>query len=117
VLTSDPERFARMHAYIAAEPRLALGGPTFGWLAASFRSIDRLFQDAPAIHTPVLIVSAGNDQVVDNAAQIRLQGGGIQDCRLEMIAGARHEILCERDVIRAGFWRHFDDFLGLKSRP
>jgi len=117
LLTSDAERFARTHAHIARDPRLALGGPTLGWLAASFRSIARLHRDAPAIRTPVLIVSAGDDRVVDNAAQHRLHRGGIADCRLETIAGARHEILCERDAIRASFWRLFDDFVGCSAEP
>ena len=116
-LTSDAGRFARMHAYIAAEPRLALGCPTFGWLAATFRSIGRLRRDAPAIRTPVLIISAGDDKVVDNAAQHRLHRGGIATCRLETVAGARHEMLCEEDTFRGQFWRLFDDFVDHPTEP
>lgn len=114
-LTADPERFARTHAYIAADPRLALGGPTLGWLAASFRSIAQLRRDAKAIRKPVLIVSAGDERVVDNAAQHRLVQRDLANGRLVTIAGARHEVLCERDDIRDIFWRHFDDVTGHRA--
>jgi len=109
-LTSDRDRFIRQHAHIAAEPRLALGGPTLGWLAASLRSMTRLRRDARAIRTPVLIVSAGEDKVVANAAQRRLQRL-MPDCRLVTVAGGRHELLCEGDALRRRFWDHFDAFV------
>ena len=110
-LTADRDRFIRQHAHIAAEPRLALGGPTLGWLAASLRSMARLRRDARAIRTPVLIVSAGEDTVVANAAQRRLQRL-MPDCRLVTVAGGRHELLCEGDELRGRFWDHFDAFVG-----
>lgn len=111
-LTSDADRFYRMHAYIAADPRLALGGPTYGWLAASFRSIARLRQMAKDIRQPVLMVNAGDERVVDNGATHWLLRHGLSHARLTTIAGARHDILCERDDIRNRFWQAFDDFTG-----
>ncbi len=111
-LTSDPDQFSRTHAYIAADSRLALGGPTFGWLAASFRSIAQLRRDAKDIRNPILIVNAGEERVVDNVAGHRLLQRGLPHAQLMTIADARHDILCERDGIREIFWRAFDDFTG-----
>ena len=113
VLTSDETRFGAMHAMIDANPDLALGGPTLGWLHASRRSIAILNDPAyaQAIATPVLIVSAADDTVVSNKAQRAIRPI-MPNCRLETIDGAKHEILIEREELRAQFWRLFDDFLG-----
>ncbi len=113
-LTSDSTRFAREHAYIAADPRLALGGPTLGWLAASFRSIAHVRREAREIRTPVLIIAAGDERVVDNKAMHHL----IKDLangRLVAIPDARHDLLRERDDIRQQLWRHFDDFVACSA--
>ena len=59
------------HRAIAESPELALGGVTYGWLAATFKSIDILSgtEYAGKIKTPVLIISAGKDRIVSEAAQ------------------------------------------------
>ena len=44
-LTSDPVRFARNAAIEAADPSIALGWPTVGWLHAAFRQM-RKFEDS-----------------------------------------------------------------------
>lgn len=113
-LTSDRRRFMLAHHYIDADPLLALGGPTIGWFSAARRSVARLRDPAyvSAIATPVLIVSATADRVVDNAAQRALAAGPIPRCTFDSIEGARHEILMEGDELRAQFWDKFDRFLG-----
>ena len=112
VLTSDSRRHARAAAIIEAAPELAIGDPTIGWLNAAFRLMRR-FEDVAyprRILTPVLIVAAGADQVADTAATeyfaSRLKAG-----RCLTLAHARHEILMERDSLRALFWAAFDAFL------
>ena len=112
VLTSDEARFRLMHAMVDANPDVALGGPTLGWLHASRRSIATLNDPAyaGAIVTPVLIVSASEDTVVSNKAQKAIRPL-MPNCRLETIEGAKHENLIERDELRAQFWQLFDEFL------
>ena len=112
VLTSDPMRYARAANVIAAAPELGLGWPTIGWLHAAIRAM-REFEDpdfAREITTPILIVAAGADRVVDARAAehfaARLRNG-----RLIVVDGARHEILIERDVYRDLFWAAFDQFI------
>lgn len=111
-LTSDPERFADEGALIDKDGKLALGGVTNGWLHAAFESI-RILQ-APGygarVDVPVLIVGAGRDTVVSNRA-LKKFAGTLPDCRFITLAGARHEILKERDDFRLAFWRAFDEFM------
>jgi len=112
VLTSDPERAGDQAWFIAREPRLALGSPTFGWLDAAFRSIAAI--DLPgaleAIDVPVMLAVAGADQVVSPAAQ-RRAATRLRRATLVEIEGSRHEILKERDEFRGRFWAAFDSWL------
>jgi lysophospholipase len=117
-VTSDPVRFARMHDAIDACPDLALGGPTIGWLAATFASCERLERAvrAGAITTPLLVALGGAEALVDNAAARHLVAR-LPRGEVVTLAGSRHEVLFERDPIRAAFWEHFDRFVGgLPSR-
>lgn len=112
-LTSDPDRFLDEKRAVEKNPDLALGGVTYGWLSATFDSIETIAQPgyAEKISTPLLIVSAGSDRIVCRAAQKRLCAG-LKHCRLVVIPGARHEILKETDAVRSAFWKAFDRFTG-----
>lgn len=112
LLTSDLSRHARAAAIIEAAPELAIGDPTIGWMNAAFRFMRR-FEDVAyprRILTPVLIIAAGGDRVVDTAATeyfaSRLKAG-----KCFTLAHAHHEILMERDPVRELFWAAFDAFL------
>jgi lysophospholipase len=112
VLTSDPRRHARGAAILTAAPDLAIADPTIGWTNAAFRLMRR-FEDVEysrRILTPVLILAAGGDRLVDTAAAeqfaSRLKAG-----KCITLEHASHEILMERDVFRELFWAAFDAFL------
>ena len=113
-LTSDPDRFEDEHWHIARNPDLALGGITLHWLKAAFKSMDRLAAPgyAEAITTPVLVVQCGADVVVDNAAMTAF-AARLAHGQMIRIDGARHEILKERDVFRAQFWKAFERFMAV----
>jgi len=110
-LTSDPERFMDENKAIVENPDLALGGPTYGWLSATFESIDILTKPdfAEKITTPILIASAGCDRVVSIKAQKTICAL-LPNCRFAEITGARHEIFKETDAVRSIFWDEFDRF-------
>lgn len=110
-LSSDPDRLADELAAYRANPDLILTGVTWGWLAAAYGSIDRLRAPgfAETIETPTLMVLAGRDCVVSNRDAMALVGR-LPHARHAVIEDARHEILKERDAIRAVFWRLFDEF-------
>ncbi|HWE98304.1 MAG TPA: alpha/beta hydrolase [Caulobacteraceae bacterium] len=109
VLTHDAGRYARNLALVAAAPDLALGPPTWGWLDFAFAATDVLARDGAVgrLDIPVLILAAGEDALVDNAALARV-AARLPQGRLVEIAGARHEILQETDALQAPFWREFD---------
>jgi lysophospholipase len=112
MVTSDRVRFERTKALLSAQPYLRIFGPTFGWLGAAFRSIGRLRRRgfAEDIATPVLMVGAGRDRVVPVAA-MREFAKRLPHGRYVEIEDAEHEILMEKDSIRARFWTEFDAFL------
>jgi len=116
-LTSDPERFKDKKTEIAENPDLALGGVTYGWLAATFESIDILTEPvfAEKILTPILIVSAGADKIVSIEAQKAICSL-MKNCRFFKISGARHEILQETDAVQSIFWDEFNRFADIGYR-
>ena len=111
-LTSDEARYRAALDYLAAEPRLALGAPTLGWLHAAFTAMARLH--APGyperMRTPVLAVLPGLDRVVESRAAERLVAR-LRASRAVTVPGSRHEILMERDAFREQFWAAFDAFV------
>lgn len=117
VLTHDERRFARHRAQIRANPDLALGAPTYGWVDFALRATAWLAQPERlrGVTIPVEIVSAGEDKLVDNAAQAAA-ARNLPQGRLITVPGAYHEILMERDDMRNIFLRVFDALTG-KTAP
>ncbi len=111
-LTSDPVRFTDAKKAITKNPDLALGGATYGWLSATFKSIDILTQPgfAVKITTPILMVIAGDDIIVSIKAQKKICAM-LPNCKLKEISDARHEIFKETDAVRSIFWREFKRFI------
>lgn len=110
-LTSDPERFRQTHDEIDADPRLASGGATVGWVDAALRTIALMARPdyLAAFRTPLCLVEAGEDRIVSNAAVDRF-AAAVPCAELHRIDGARHEMLRERDELRNRFWQIFDEF-------
>ncbi len=114
-VTSDEKRFQRFMTCLKAEPRLALGAPTFGWLEAAYRSMELVASEefAQGIETPVLLIGAAHDQLVVPGADLtlitRIKRG------MYVMLKAEHEIMMERDEIRLAFWACFDPFLGVSA--
>jgi lysophospholipase len=108
IVTSDTARFQRTKDFLIRHPDLRLAGPTWGWVAAAYRSIAAL--KPKGITTPVLVCGAGKDRVVVSARTQQFTQDMVQAQYLE-IEGAEHEILMERDMFRARFWEAFDTFI------
>lgn len=117
LLTSDPLRHDRIRDILKAAPWLSVGSPTIGWLNAAARSIMQInaFGFASAIRVPLLIIAAGNDTVVSTRTIERFSAQ-VKTCRFLVIAGARHEILQERDELRDQFWAAFDAYVPGSNR-
>lgn len=109
VLTHDPRRYARNVDQIVQHPELALGPPTWGWLAFAFDASRELQRGdgPPRVQTPMTVMAAAEDKLVDND-QLRAVTARFPLGEFHEIAGAYHEILQETDPIRAQFWTAFD---------
>jgi lysophospholipase len=113
-VTSDPKRYERNMALVKLHPELRLASPTFQWLQSAFRSIALAQSDefAHQIETPVLLISAALDKIVKPGADMqlisRMKRGSFA------LVKAEHEIMMERDDIRALFWGFFDAFVAAK---
>ena len=112
ILTSDPVRYARNAAILEAEPALGLGRPTVTWVDAAFRAMQAMRERSypERIRQPMLIIAAGLDVIVSNAAiedfATRLRAGSQL-----VVVGAKHEVLMEQDRFRLQFWAAFDAFV------
>jgi lysophospholipase len=100
-LTSDKVRFAQEEEAIKANPALAIGGVSFGWLVAAFNSTALLMSRgyAEAIVTPTLVFAAEREMLISNVTNAAFVGRMLH-ATYEVIADGRHELLRERDEIR-----------------
>ena len=98
----------------AALPEARLGAPSAHWIDQAFAVCRALQARAAAVKVPLLVVSAGADPVVDNAAQhtfCNLANANRDPlCRLVTVAGGLHELLMEADPYRDEALRHITAF-------
>ncbi|SNS28678.1 MULTISPECIES: alpha/beta fold hydrolase [unclassified Azospirillum] len=110
-LTSDPVRFLVGHRCYAAQPDLALGGATWGWLDAAFRSMAHLRRPdmLGQVRIPVLLLSGLADRIVQPDSHVQA-ARLLPDCHFRQYPTARHELLMESDAIRAEVMAEIADF-------
>ncbi len=116
LVTSYPQRFERTQTLLREYPDLRLAGATWGWLAAAIRSMDWLKDKPETITTPLLVVGAGKDRICVTA-QTKAFAERLPQARYVEIQEAEHEILMERNPIRAEFWAAFDAFMKRNRAP
>lgn len=112
-LTHDLTRFADQQAFREAQPELCLGSPSWHWVAEAFRATAAL-RDNPAlsrIETPVLMLVALADRLVDARAAARVAHRLPQGELVAFGRGCAHEILREADPIRANAFAAITAFL------
>lgn len=112
LLTHNREIFFKHRRLQIENPLLSIGGVTFGWLKATFDSIEKLLSKEylERIKIPILIIAAGEEMVVDNTA-LEPVCEWLHDCRLKIYPGARHQILNEIDLHMQRLWKDFDHFV------
>ncbi|KIC39709.1 alpha/beta hydrolase [Leisingera sp. ANG-M7] len=98
-LTTDPEMYKLMHAQLAAQPDLALGGPTIQWLRVSLEECAKLEQ-MPSPALPCITFLGTDEQIVSPAA-IRSRMDRWPGGELDLIKGGQHEVMMETPEIRA----------------
>lgn len=110
--TSDPERCRLHHAWLSADPRLRVDGPTFGWVDATLAMLGRIgkAEFLAGIETPILLGSAGRDAVVSRTAH-RRAARLLPDCELVDLPESKHEPFLEQDDIRDEWLARVDRFI------
>ena len=109
--THDEVRWGLYRRLVTAEPKLALGEPTIGWVVASL-DVCAGFLAPGALDKvadmPMLVATASEEAIVDPAAASRLVPS-LKGARHLSIAGASHEIFMETDERRAIWFKAFDE--------
>jgi lysophospholipase len=112
-ISSDAERCRIRHAWVSSNPALRLDQPTYGWLDPALSLIARIGrrQFLARITTPILLGSAGREQIVASAAHYRA-ARLLPNCTLFELPDSKHEPFLERDPIRNAWFERIDRFLG-----
>lgn len=110
VLTGDRDRFERAEEQRIADPRLALGAPTLGWVRQAIASMDVIHRAGfpEAIDIPMQICSAKKDALVSVASH-QLIARRLKNAKHLVVDGARHELLMETDAHRDRVFEAFDE--------
>ena len=108
-LTTDQSRYELWRQQLYACPHLAVGGPTWGWLAFGLDAGERALKPKAlkAVKIPCTFVQAGEDDRVwkqTNKWAAKRLGRG----RYVEVPGAKHEVIMETDDLRAHFLSEFD---------
>lgn len=101
VLTSDPDGYAYMARQVSEEPALALGGPSYRWVYEALRECEALGHAARP-DLPGLIGLGSHEKVV-NPAAIHILAATWPSAKVQVVAGAEHELLVETDRRRGTF--------------
>lgn len=100
--TTSRVRFEFQNHLWRAFPQTQLGDPTIRWVRESVQANVSLREDAKLnrLKTPLLLLLAENDQVVENRAAKGICSYLGQRCKKRIVRHSRHEILMERDSLR-----------------
>jgi len=102
-LTTCQIRYDRMVEVFHSVPEAKLGGVTYKWLAESCHQFDYMMAHISDITIPIVIFSASDERIVDPKSHIQfaMKCNDLNiPCELQLIAGARHELLIESDRYR-----------------
>lgn len=115
--TRDPERGALQDLWMEADPKLRMGGVTFGWLDMVFRLTAESMRESflRDVKTPILIGSAGKDTLVRSEAH-HAAARFLLGAEVVSFVDARHELFMETDAVRDRWLTAIDRFLDARLR-
>lgn len=117
LLTHDPARYEDELWWKSEKPEIALGPPSWGWVAEAYRSTLALERPGTleAVTTPILLLAAAKDRLIDSAA-IERAARRLPDVRFRMWGDeSAHEILREADLVRNAALDEIDRFLDARA--
>ena len=118
LLTHDASRYADEGWWTAHNPAIRLGPPSWQWVSEAFAATQALGADRrlAAIRTPVLMLVADADRLVDPRAAIRIAERLPNATLTRFGPEAAHEILREADPVRDVALAAIDAFLAKLER-
>jgi alpha-beta hydrolase superfamily lysophospholipase len=113
LLTHDADRYSDEGWWQATHPELVLGPPSWAWLSEGFAGAAALANDprVESIKTPVLMLIAEADKLVDPRAALRLAARMPAAQVVRFGPESAHEILREADGVRDRALSAIDSFL------
>ncbi|TPH17754.1 alpha/beta fold hydrolase [Litorilituus lipolyticus] len=106
-LTHSARRYSVFVDLYQSTPVIQLGGVTLQWLIESFKAQQAIFANLKDISTPILVLQASNDLIIDNDAQhefcqqlYRVKPDFCASASPITIEQAYHELFFETDTIR-----------------
>tara|TARA_R110002126_G_scaffold172606_5_gene321361 strand:- start:2746 stop:3744 length:999 start_codon:yes stop_codon:yes gene_type:complete len=102
LLTHSDVRYQWLRSLYQLYPASQLGGVSWAWLLQALPAMADIQRDAAQFNIPVLLLQAGDDQIVSNSAQNNwFQHLPAPLCKRQtVLTGAHHEIWMEQDAIR-----------------
>lgn len=110
--THSRENFERQKKITQDYPKFLTAGPTYGWLKASFKALDRInkSKNLQKITVPIFIATAGDDQTVDTGYDSKI-AAHLKHVTHKTYAGAWHNIFNETDNVRQELLKDIESFL------
>lgn len=119
LLTHDLDRYDDELWWKAEKPEIAVGPPSWAWVAEAYRSTLALEERGKLerIDMPILILAAEKDRLVDVDAIGRM-AARLPNAKLRMWGPeSAHEILREADQVRDAALAEIDRFLDSRAPP
>jgi len=117
LLTHSTDRYDDELWWKEASPEITLGAPSWQWLAVAYASAAAFARPGAVegIATPILILNAEADRLVDSAANKRI-AARLPDARIRNWGPeSAHEILREADPVRTQALAEIDRFLEARA--
>lgn len=110
--THDRQRYFAHRDLQVKNPGLVSGGGTYGWLQATFKSIQMLQQSnyLKKIRIPLLLIAAGQEEIIDNSNLNHIVQN-LLNCKVKIYEHSRHQIFMETDEILEQFWIDYELFI------
>ncbi|UPQ87870.1 alpha/beta fold hydrolase [Vibrio sinaloensis] len=103
LLSQSEVRYQWFRDLYEQHPELRIGGASTRWVWQGLMACKQCYLMTRQLKTPLLVMQAGDDQIVSNAAQTRLMkklSKTQPESQLQVIVGAKHELLFEQDQYR-----------------
>jgi lysophospholipase len=115
-MSTSQVRWQNYHDTFVNNPDLRVGGATVHWVWESFVADAKIHEGASKVTTPVLMLTAGQDSIVDDAEEAYFCSHVKACTQAPVYAGSRHLILGERDSIRNDAISRIGNFLSGLAR-